>query len=67
MSTNVCPACHSTRIEPGTLASAAVWLDIQSTWSKAFAGVPVKLLACLDCGHLTLQADPEALRKLVPG
>jgi hypothetical protein len=64
---SVCPACGSERVEPGTLASAALWLDAQSTVSKVFGGTEVKLLACLDCGHLTLRVDPEVLRKLVSG
>jgi hypothetical protein len=64
---NVCPACRSPRVEPGTLASAAVWLDRQSALSKAFGGVQVQVLACLDCGHVALRASPADLRKLVGG
>lgn len=60
-----CPACRSERLAPGTLASAALWLDEQSALSRAFGGAGVKVRACLDCGHLVLWADPEALRKLV--
>ena len=66
MSTSTCPACRSSRLEPGTLASAAVWLDAQSAWSRAIGGAEVKVLACLDCGHLSLRADPAALKKLLP-
>lgn len=66
MNARNCPACRSERVEPGSLGSAAVWLDAQSALSRAFAGAEVKLLACLDCGHLSLRADPAALRKLLP-
>jgi hypothetical protein len=59
-----CTTCRSERLEPGTLASAAIWLDAQSALSRAFGGVEAKVLACLDCGHVSLRADPEALRKL---
>lgn len=67
MSTNSCPACRSSRVEPGILGSAAVWLDVQSAWSRAVSGAEVKVLACLDCGHLSLRVDPAALQKLMPG
>jgi hypothetical protein len=60
-----CTKCGSKRVEPGTLGSAAVWLDKQSAWSRALAGAQVKLIACMDCGHLELSASPDDLRKLV--
>jgi hypothetical protein len=63
--TQACPMCRSERLAPGTLASAALWLDAQSALSRAFGGVQVAVLACLDCGHLVLRADPGAMRKLV--
>lgn len=64
---DVCPACRSSRVEAGTLASAALWLDRQSALSKAFGGVQVQVRACLDCGHLALHAPPADLQKLVGG
>lgn len=68
MSEHTCAACRSSRVEPGVLASAAIWLDAQSTLSKAFSGAAqVKVLACLDCGHLVFRAEPEELQKLIAG
>lgn len=60
-----CSKCGSDRVEPGSVGSAALWLDKQSAWSRALAGAPIKLDACMDCGHVELRATPEALRKLL--
>lgn len=60
-----CTKCGSTRVELGAIASAALWLDRQSAWSRAISGVAVKLSACLDCGHIELFASPDELQKLV--
>ena len=60
-----CPACGSTRIEPGLLGSSALWLESQSALSRAFSGAELKALVCMDCGHVQLRADPERLRQLL--
>ncbi len=60
-----CTKCGSKRVEPGMLGSTALWLDKQSAWSKAVSGAPVRLVACMDCGHIALHASVDDLRKLV--
>jgi hypothetical protein len=63
--TTTCAACGSDRLEKGLLMSAALSLDKQSAWSRAVTGAQVLALACMTCGHVSLSADPEKLRKLI--
>jgi hypothetical protein len=60
-----CPICHSARLEPGILGSSALWLDKQSTWERMKAGAAISLTVCMDCGHISLQANPLELQRLL--
>lgn len=68
-----CLACASPRLEPGrvnTKGVAAVVFtpDDASSWKRRFMlGVALKAVMCLDCGHVQLAGDPEALANLISG
>ena len=62
-----CPSCNSTNVEPGSLHSTGA-LHFRPEHAKFMnlktANTEVHAALCLDCGHVSLIADPERVKAL---
>jgi hypothetical protein len=62
-----CPNCLSTNCEPGTIHSTGK-LHFRPEHAKFLklktANIDVKACLCMDCGHVSLAADPAKVRAL---